>query len=268
MGKSSISDKVMGEFERNAYRRLIQHMIRSNKVASDPFLLPVPQTVAGYYDAIKNPMDLTCIRQKLDNHTYKSRGEIESDFLLMLCNAFKFNHPHNQVSINATELERSFRELMTSAIHDVNEQLVLDRQNEIETDRENKRNRKLFLRRQNALLERRRSMKDSDNPEDINRKLESLEKVLSKKSTPPAAVKGLPATQRAQLISELEHLEPRNFAGVRVILEGEPAAHFSDDGELELDLDALPPAKQRELFKYVERLKMTHAVHQQLVRQN
>ena len=270
MAKSSETDGTMGEYERNAYRRLIQHVIRVNKVAADPFLHPVPRTVIGYYDIIKNPMDLTTIRHKIDNHTYKSRGELESDFLLMISNAYIFNHPKHKVCEFARELEMTFMDLMVAAIHDINKELAIQRQTQIDNEREARKLKRQMAKRQAALLERRKNIRDGDDPQDIGRKLELLEKTMAKKKNvldgKPAAAK-LSEKQRAQLTSDLEQIDERHIAGLRAILEGEPGAVFGDDGELELDLEGLSAGKQRDLFKYMERLKMSNALHKQLSRE-
>ena len=271
MSKSSTKNASMGDFERNAYRRLIQHVIRVNKLASEPFLMPVPKSVPGYYDVIKHPMDLTTIRQKLDSNAYKSRGEFERDFLLMVCNAYTFNHPQNVVHRNAFELEVSFRDSLVRAIRDINEHLVSERQSQIDKDRDERRQKKLALRRQAVLAERRKSNRAEDTPESLEKKLELLEQAVRgkpKKEAPQQipVVRGLTDKQRSLVFEELGSLDHKHFPGLKAILEGETAASFTSDTELDLDFDKLPLSKQKDLLKFVERLKYQEQLHKQLSR--
>ena len=271
MSKTGAKSESMDDFERNAYRRLIQHMIRSHKIAADPFLAPVPKSIPGYYDVIKHPMDFTTIRQKLDTNVYKSRGELESDFLLMVANAYTFNHPHSVVHRHAVELEGSFRDSMIRAIREINEHIIADKRAQIEHEREERRLRKIASRRQASLAERRKSAKD-DSPEDIQRKLEHLEKALTKSQAPktvppqPVAQRALTDKQRELVFTELGNLDPKHFPALKAILSGESAASFAGDTELELDFNNLPIAKQKELFKFVERIQVQQQVDRQLAR--
>ena len=243
----------MGEYERNAYRRVIQHLIRSNRTAAEPFVTPVPASVPGYYEIIKTPMDLSTIRSKLDSNAYTSRGEFESDFLLMVLNAYSFNHPENFVHKYAVELEGSFRELMLKALRDLNEHLVSERLRFIDEQREDRRRRRLQLKRQASSFSRQASA----SPGDIERKLEALERQLThKRSTNYAASSdasvGLSETDKLQLVAWLELIPVVHFAALRTLLAGEPAVVFGDDDDaLELDIERLRPAKQLALFNFV-----------------
>ncbi|KAL7746639.1 hypothetical protein RI367_008039 [Sorochytrium milnesiophthora] len=82
-------------------RRLREHM------AALPFLKPVTG-VPGYYDVVKNPMDLSTIRHKLDGNEYASRQGFESDVRLVLRNCFTFNPPDDEVYHAGKELESFF----------------------------------------------------------------------------------------------------------------------------------------------------------------
>ena len=62
--------------------------------AAHPFAVPVNPSaldIPDYFDIIRNPMDLSTISKKLQEHRYKSFSEYESDMLLMFYNARLYN---------------------------------------------------------------------------------------------------------------------------------------------------------------------------------
>jgi hypothetical protein len=253
----------LGEYERNAYRRLIQHLIRSNKSAAEPFLVPVPASVPGYYEMIKQPMDLSTIRNKLDSNAYSSRGEFESDFLLMVLNAYTYNHPDNFVHKFAVELESSFRDLMQRALRDLNEHLVEERKIQIAEQREERKRRRLQLRRQASSFTR-RSLIGAEPPLDsVEKKLEALERQLNSQSRPVAKLINnsssisLSEQQKLQLVRWLEYIPAGpHLAEIRRLLAGEAAASFAEDDSLELDLERLHPNKQQALYALVKNVSI------------
>jgi bromodomain-containing factor 1 len=67
----------------------------------DPEALGIPQ----YRDIIKNPMDLSTIRRKLDNGQYEDGDEFDADIRLMFQNCYTFNAPGSEVYNLGKELE-------------------------------------------------------------------------------------------------------------------------------------------------------------------
>lgn len=61
---------------------------------------PVRQGVPTYFDIVKQPMDLSSARKKLDRKQYKSPNEVKQDLQLIFSNCMLFNTPgtfvHNQ----------------------------------------------------------------------------------------------------------------------------------------------------------------------------
>lgn len=105
---------------------LIVDTVRTSKHAW-PFVDAVPDTVPGYYDLIKEPMDLKTLRTKVEFRHYKSLIELEKDFQLLVNNCEKFNGPKNVYTKMVYKLWKSFRK---------NVQLYLERDlhmNEYET---------------------------------------------------------------------------------------------------------------------------------------
>ena len=87
---------------------LIVDTVRTSKHAW-PFVDAVPDTVPGYYDLIKEPMDLKTLRTKVEFRHYKSLIELEKDFQLLVNNCEKFNGPKNVYTKMVYKLWKSFR---------------------------------------------------------------------------------------------------------------------------------------------------------------
>ena len=73
-------------------------------VPVDPDALGIPQ----YRDIIKNPMDLSTMRKKIDVGQYKDGDEFEADVRLMFRNCYTFNAPGSEVYNLGKELEAVF----------------------------------------------------------------------------------------------------------------------------------------------------------------
>ncbi len=268
------------EAERNEYRRLVQLIIRTHKTASQPFLFPVPETVIGYYDVIKKPVDLTTIRQRLDSSSYRNRGDFEQDFLQMIWNAYIFNPPNSEVFKAAVELHKAFVMGLQKSVIALNDQKRQEAYAEIEAAR---RKRQQLARRQSGsdASQSKSSrpsapssiLRKSTTEEELRKKLEYLQKVVSKqqqqtssrKSSPPPAPQERPLSERQleQLADDLEQLDPRHVPQVANVLRGEPTARIAD-GQLDLSIHDLPPAKQRELLRLMEKIKAQDALRERL----
>lgn len=73
-----------------------------------PFHSPVDPVRLGlpdYFDVIKEPMDMSLIKKKLDNFQYKSSKEIVRDFELMFQNCYTYNRPTEDVTIMAKRVQ-------------------------------------------------------------------------------------------------------------------------------------------------------------------
>ena len=266
------------ESERNEYRRLVQLLIRTHKTASVPFLFPVPETVIGYYDVIKKPVDLTTIRQRLDSSSYANRAEFEQDFLQMIWNAYIFNPPNSEVFRSAVELHQAFVMGLQKSVIALNDQKREEAYAEIDAAR---RKRQQLVRRQSgtdggqpkARPSTSSSLaRKSTTEEQLRKKLEYLQKMVSKqqttstrKSSPPPVPQDRPLSEKQleQLADDLETLDPRHVPQVANILRGEPTARIAD-GQLDLSIHDLPPGKQRELMRLMEKLKAQAALSDRL----
>ena len=254
----------LAESERNEYRRLVQHMIRTHKMACQPFLFPVPDSVIGYYDIIKKPSDLTTIRQRLDSHSYANRGEFEADFLQMIWNAYIFNPPISDVFRAAMELHAAFvsgLQKSVIALNNLKRTMILE---DIEKKKAAATTKTVNRPRPSASSS---SAAKPTTEDELRKKLEFLQKVVARQSssskTQPPAIVPLNDRQLDQLASDLEQLDPKYVPQVAAILRGEPTARVAD-GQLDLSIHELPPIKQRELQRLLEKIKAQDALRDRL----
>ncbi|XP_011357865.1 transcription intermediary factor 1-alpha [Pteropus vampyrus] len=75
---------------------------------------PVPLTVPDYYKIIKNPMDLSTIKKRLqeDCFVYTKPEDFVADFRLIFQNCAEFNEPDSEVANAGIKLESYFEELL------------------------------------------------------------------------------------------------------------------------------------------------------------
>ncbi|XP_036284024.1 transcription intermediary factor 1-alpha isoform X3 [Pipistrellus kuhlii] len=75
---------------------------------------PVPLTVPDYYKIIKNPMDLSTIKKRLQEeyYMYTKPEDFVADFRLIFQNCAEFNEPDSEVASAGLKLESYFEELL------------------------------------------------------------------------------------------------------------------------------------------------------------
>jgi hypothetical protein len=77
------------------------------------FVDPVSTEIQGYYERIKNPMDLSTMRRRLPS--YSSITEFEQDLTLIIDNCLKFNGEHSFVGQYAVETAREWKQTTDAA---------------------------------------------------------------------------------------------------------------------------------------------------------
>jgi hypothetical protein len=73
--------------------------------------LPSEKSYPDYYVIIKQPIDLSIIRSKLEDRSYHSTEEFRCDFKLMFQNAKTYNMAGSQIFEDAVSLENLFESL-------------------------------------------------------------------------------------------------------------------------------------------------------------
>ena len=98
------ANEVLTELERGRYHAFAAPF--ANPV--DPVALGIP----NYHQIIKKPMDVSTIRQKLNEQQYENLKEFEVDFRLMFKNCYKFNPDGHPVNNLGKQYEQLFDEQM------------------------------------------------------------------------------------------------------------------------------------------------------------
>ena len=89
------------------FKRTIYPAVHKHKFAW-PFHTPVDPVklqLPDYFDVIKQPMDLSLIKKKMETMQYKSAKEIIADFDLMFNNCYTYNRPTEDVTIMAKRVQ-------------------------------------------------------------------------------------------------------------------------------------------------------------------
>ena len=99
--------EVVGVFE--SMRRPLRELFTKKHAAyAWPFYKPVDTTLPELYDyrkIIKTPMDLSTIRNKMDNRSYNNSLEFANDMRLICTNCYKYNPPDHDVVAMARKLQ-------------------------------------------------------------------------------------------------------------------------------------------------------------------
>lgn len=86
-------------------------MHKKNSDVAYYFYYPVNAELLGlkdYHDIIKNPMDLSTIKKRMDNREYRKPDQFEADFRLMLLNSVRYNAPDHDVNKCGRKLQEIF----------------------------------------------------------------------------------------------------------------------------------------------------------------
>ena len=87
-----------------------------------PFLHPVDPIALGipdYTEKIKQPMDLSTIKEKVDNKKYSTNREFEDDMKLMFDNCYLYNGETSPVGQMGKELQKAFEKIYNNQSEEV-----------------------------------------------------------------------------------------------------------------------------------------------------
>lgn len=94
---------------------------------SYPFARPVDKRQSpDYYRVIKNPIDLSVIKEKLHSLQYTSAVDFVKDFRLMITNCRTYNQPNTYVYTAGEELENIFNRLLKENFPNFEDVLLQD----------------------------------------------------------------------------------------------------------------------------------------------
>lgn len=92
----------------NVWRELMKKQYQPNMFIFYNPVDPVALNIPTYFDVIKEPMDLSTIKKKLDRREYESAEDFEADCRLMFNNCFTFNRPTDDVCLMGKRAEEAF----------------------------------------------------------------------------------------------------------------------------------------------------------------
>ena len=93
------------------FEKVLERMMKHRDAAT--FLLPVDQlwpieSLPGYFDVVKKPMDLGTVKSRLAAFAYSDVPALAADVRRVFDNAQRYNPPRNAVHRAAAELARDF----------------------------------------------------------------------------------------------------------------------------------------------------------------
>ncbi|KAF9190709.1 hypothetical protein BGZ50_009850 [Haplosporangium sp. Z 11] len=114
----AVKKKGSAKWKADAQLRYCHSILREfSKKANAEFMFPfmepvdwVKLNIPDYPKIIKNPMDLSTVRQKLEDDEYENAAQFESDIRLILWNCFKFNPAGTPVHIMGRRMEKLFND--------------------------------------------------------------------------------------------------------------------------------------------------------------
>ncbi|KAG9072717.1 hypothetical protein KI688_000493 [Linnemannia hyalina] len=143
---ASSKRKGQGKWKSDPQLRHCQNILKefakkSNAEFMFPFLQPVDWKtfkLFSYPDIIKNPMDVSTIRAKLESDEYDNAEQFEADVRLMLNNCYTFNPPTDPVHQMGQRLQKLFEgkwaELPREPTPPPVEEVTIDSEEELEEE--------------------------------------------------------------------------------------------------------------------------------------
>ncbi|CAI5742134.1 unnamed protein product [Peronospora destructor] len=105
--------KMLCYYYRKVYDAVVKLKDPTGRLRSDLYVeKPSAVDYPDYYTIVKQPMDLTTIKARLDKYYYASHEQFEEDFSLMASNAQLYNHPESLVVFDALEIDKCVKTKM------------------------------------------------------------------------------------------------------------------------------------------------------------
>ncbi|CAI5705893.1 unnamed protein product [Peronospora effusa] len=105
--------KMLCYYYRKVYDAVVKLKDPTGRLRSDLYIeKPSAVDYPDYYTIVKQPMDLTTIKARLDKYYYASHEQFEEDFNLMVGNAQLYNHPDSLVVFDALEIDKCVKTKM------------------------------------------------------------------------------------------------------------------------------------------------------------
>lgn len=237
---------------------------KTHQAVSWPFLEPVDPIKLGipdYFEVIKNPMDLSTVRRKLESGQYSNADQFETDIRQIFANCYLYNTPDSDVVGLCRAFEKIFEAKWAqkpshssysggSSFDDIDS----DSEKILEINRQIQ----ALQHELNSLLMKRKhrssSTSNASRPKKISRP-------SSKPATPTITEEDFlsrPMTfeEKRQLSIEVNNLSPEKLGRVVEIIQAGTALEAKGDSDvIELDVESLNTATLRNLQRYVMECK-------------
>lgn len=222
---------------------------------------PVKLGIPDYFDVIKNPMDLSTIRRKLESGQYASTEMFEGDVRLIFSNCYSYNAPESDV----VGLCRAFEKLFESKWAQKPGQFTYSTSSVDDMDSDSEKileiNRQIQALQQelNTLLMKRKHRSTS-----ASSGITPRPKKASRPASKPTAViteedflsRPMTFEEKRQLSIEVNNLSPEKLGRVVEIIQAGMALEAQGDSDvIELDIESLNVRTLRQLQKYVMECK-------------
>uniref|UniRef100_A0A8C1YCC7 Bromodomain containing 4 n=1 Tax=Cyprinus carpio TaxID=7962 RepID=A0A8C1YCC7_CYPCA len=219
-----------------------------------PFYKPVDVDALGlhdYLDIIKHPMDLSTIKEKLENRQYRDAQEFAADVRLMFSNCYKYNPPDHEVVAMA-------RKLQLKAVHEQLAALSQPQASKPKKKEKEKKEKKKDKHKKKAgvmpaleeILEPPLTLKAQGKPKNKD-PLPKKPKKLSKKEGGKGSRSMAPPGAAPPTLQPVVSLDPEEELGLSgaVAMAGMPAGEkckpmsYEEKRQLSLDINKLPGDK-------------------------
>ncbi|PIA13444.1 Bromodomain-containing protein, partial [Coemansia reversa NRRL 1564] len=257
-----------------------EFMKKANFNIAYPFLEPVDPVAMNcpdYFKMIKEPMDLSTIKAKLESDHYASPLEFESDMRLMLRNCYAYNPPGHPVHEAGRALEARFDAKWAEIPIDVDarsQESHVDEIRDLEMKVQTMARQLEELRRGDGSVRRRSSVRSATgSPPPLSASGSATHyhqggTTMSPtyvSSPPPAALAStrgrgrgrsiesleLTLEQKRALSARIEDLNPNRLRVALMIIKSAYPDLNEEEEEIELDIDSLDPFTLRKLYEYV-----------------
>lgn len=262
-------------FCNNVLRELLK---KSSQNVTWPFLEPVDPVKLGipdYFDVIKNPMDLSTVRRKLEMGQYTSAEQFEADIRLIISNCLTYNAPDSDVVTLCRGFERLFDgkwsqkptsfATATSTSTSTHHQQHYDDDSDSEKILEINRQIQALQQELNTLLMKRKQHKGAA-PRAPKKKMATASTgTVAPPAAPPKPVviteeeflsRPMSFEEKRQLSIEVNNLPPEKLGRVVEIIQAGMALEAQGDSDvIELDIESLNVRTLRQLQRYVMECK-------------
>ncbi|KAF9204146.1 hypothetical protein BGZ59_001225, partial [Podila verticillata] len=296
---TSIKKKGGSRWRSNEQLRFCQTVLKefSKKSKAEfmfPFMEPVDAiklNIPEYPLIIKNPMDLSTIRQKLEGDEYNDALQFEADVRLVISNCYAFNPPGSQVHIMGQRMEKLFNEkwaerpapptppMETVDVDseemddDSSDDKIAEMERHLKTLSDKLESMKADKKKDKHGKKSKSSSKHSKSRSEVSvptstssekKKLKRSRQVISSSEDDGddydvVRVKekpGISLEQQKELSNTINNFTGQELADViQIIHDSMPHLKNGGQDEIELDMDSLDPTTLRRLYEYVHQNK-------------